>query len=100
MLCCAGATSESGQRDVVTGQYNDIGLQLIRRSYCISNELSTRLRIMMKVAQVGNGEPVKLMGQARKPDLGSFNERPTRLDERCISGNAEQTRRAETTRSP
>jgi hypothetical protein len=51
---------------------------------------------MVEVAQVGNGKPVKLTGQARKPDLGSFNDRPTRLNERCISGNAEQTRCRET----
>ena len=91
MLCCAGAASERGQRDVVTGQYNDIGLLRIGSSHCISNQLGTRLRIMMKVAEVGNGKPVKLTGQARKPDLSSFNNRPTRLDQRSINRNPEQT---------
>jgi len=95
VVCDAGVISERGQRDVFT-QYNDVGLQFIGSSHCISNELSARPRIMVEVAQVGNGKPVKLTGQARKPDLGSFNDRPTRLNERCISGNAEQTRCRET----
>jgi hypothetical protein len=91
MMGCAGVTSERGHRDVIAGQCDEVGLLFICGSYRISNELSTRLRIMMKVAEVGNGKPVKLARQARQPDLGSFKNRPTRLDQRRISGNAQQT---------
>jgi hypothetical protein len=80
MVCGAGAISERGQRDVVTCQKDEIRLECVGGSYCISNELSARLGIMMKVAQVGNSKPVKFTGQARKPDLGSFYKLSTWFD--------------------
>jgi len=91
----AEAAPEWRPSHVVSSQNDYIGSQSVGDLYRSPDDSSAARRVVMKIAELRDGQAIKLFGQACEEDLDPFHKRPAWFYKSALGDQSSQGRPAE-----